>query len=549
MTDSVTSSAKKELAARRRRVVDNNKPQKVKGSASTKPQAPSRAAQPTGRTPAAQRPGSLTSTLRGTLRAVARTDAARIRELEAITGQKIKPTAAGARAGAEAGARVRGAAKGGKVAGTLRAGLRELAQSDARTAREMAAIVRDATPKVAGGKGGKAIRGGRAALPAGKPAAGKQQPQKPSKKPVNKAQRAYLAARSNARSRGGDLRGADAGSRRMASSAAAVVRNMERRRSAAVPKSPADSPRAKQQQRQAARAQRAIRNQRAAMAREADGPGSKASRSASVARRAQQIYAGKVDPKAKTKSRLTKTRDPEVLRKRIAKIKDSTARAAAKAAAKEAKAAAKPAKTATPVRPATSNRPKRSLAVRAAKADKADRKLKAQLKQAIASGNEKKIIELNFRRRRIDRFSETYNFADIKASRKALTPAKPTAPKRTRSARPAGTVAKPRGMKPGVLAARRKRKAAPTAAQFSLLSARAKEKAARIRRRAGSRFAQANEQDRAAIKKATSTKTAGNRNKANKALRSAMVMQKAVRVLTGQITPSATRRPLATRLY
>jgi hypothetical protein len=32
---------------------------------------------------------------------------------------------------------------------------------------------------------------------------------------------------------------------------------------------------------------------------------------------------------------------------------------------------------------------------------------------------------------------------------------KPTAPKRTRSARPAGTVAKPRGMKPGVLAARR----------------------------------------------------------------------------------------------
>jgi hypothetical protein len=195
------------------------------------------------------------------------------------------------------------------------------------------------------------------------------------------------------------------------------------------------------------------------------------------------------------------------------------------------------------------NRPKSPLAVRVAKADKADRKLKAQLKQAIASGNEKKIIELNFRRRRIDRFSETYNFADLKASRKALTPTNPTAPKRTRSARPAGTVAKPRGMRPGVLAARRGVKAAPTAAQFSLLSARAKEKAARIRRRAGLRFTQANEQDRAAIKKATSTKTAGNRNKANKALRSAMVMQKAVRMLTGQITPSATRRPLATRFY
>ena len=250
------------------------------------------------RVPAAQRPGSLTSTLRGTLRAVAKADAARIRELEAITGQKVRPTPAGARAGAEAGARVRGTAKGGKVAGTLRAGLRELAQSDARTAREMAAIVRDATPKVAGGEGGKAMKG--------------------------------------------------------------------------------------------------------------------------------------------------------------------------------AKAAAK------------------------------------------------------------------------------LTPRKPTPQgpgPRTKAPRPAGTVAKPKGLKVGVLAGRRKREAAPTAAQFSLLSFRAKEKAARIRRRAGSRFAQANEQDRAAIKKARSTKTAGSRKKANKALKSAMVMQNAVRVLTGQITPSATRRPLATRLY
>jgi hypothetical protein len=280
------------------------------------------------RVPAAQRPGSLTSTLRGTLRALAKADAARIRELEAITGQKVRPTPAGARAGAEAGARVRGTAKGGKVAGTLRAGLRELAQSDARTAREMAAIVRDATPKVAGGKGGKAMKGAVAA--GAKPAAAKQQPQRPSKKPANKAQQAYLNARSNARDRNRDLRGADAGSRRMANSAAAVLRNMERRRSAAVPKAPADSPRAKQQQRQLARSQRAIRNERAAWARIADGPGSKASRSATVARRAQQIYDGKVDPKVKTKSRLTRTNDPEVLRKRIAKIKDNTARAAAK---------------------------------------------------------------------------------------------------------------------------------------------------------------------------------------------------------------------------
>jgi hypothetical protein len=192
------------------------------------------------------------------------------------------------------------------------------------------------------------------------------------------------------------------------------------------------------------------------MAREADGPGSKASRSATVARRAQQIYAGKVDPKAKTKSRLTRTSNPEVLRKRIAKIKDNTARTAAKAAAKEAKAAAKPAKAAkaaTPATPATSNRPKRALAVRVGRADRADSKLTAQLKQAKASGNLKKENEIIRRRQRIDRFNKTYIFADLKASRKALTPASPTAPKRTRSARPAGTVAKPRGMKPGVLAA------------------------------------------------------------------------------------------------
>ena len=57
---------------------------------------------------------------------------------------------------------------------------------------------------------------------------------------------------------------------------------------------------------------------------------------------------------------------------------------------------------------------------------------------------------------RIDRFNKTYNFADLKASRKALTPAKPTTPKRTRASRPAGTVAKPRGLKPGVLERRGK---------------------------------------------------------------------------------------------
>ncbi len=460
--------------------------------------------------PASQRPGSLTSTLRGTLRNLARTDAARIREVEAITGQKLSLSTAGAKAASETGARVRGAAKGGKVAGTLRAGLRELAQSDARTAREMVAIVRDATPKVAGAKGGKAIRGGRAALPAGRPAAAKQQPQRPSKKPVNKAQRAYLSARSAARSRGGDLQGADARSRRMANSAAAVVKGMERRRFAAVPKAPADSPRARQQQRQAARAQRAIRNQRAAMAREADGPGSKASRSATVARRAQQIYAGKVDPRAKTKSRLTRTSNPEALRKRIAKIKDNTARAAAKAATKAAKASAKPAKKESKrnisdakagriiarldanrpgLRKATgSDRRNRNLLQTYDRASKFV--LAASMREINRSGGQSRMdLAESVRRAVRNAKAKVAKTAKPKAAKAVIgrvptkgpgrgplmkakaTPAKPS-PKspriRTRiesASRPAGTVAKPRGMKPGVLAARRGVKAAPAKPQ------------------------------------------------------------------------------------
>jgi hypothetical protein len=162
-----------------------------------------------------------------------------------------------------------------------------------------------------------------------------------------------------------------------------------------------------------------------------------------VARGAQDYYTGKMPRQKATFAPLTSSRDKKALAARRKRVVDNTK-------------TAKPAATRKPKPPKpVNNKPKRSLAVRAAKADKADKKLKAQLKQAMASGNEKKIIELNFRRRRIDRFGETYNFADLKASRKALTPAKPTAPKRTRASRPAGTVAKPRGMKVGVLAARR----------------------------------------------------------------------------------------------
>lgn len=87
---------------------------------------------------------------------------------------------------------------------------------------------------------------------------------------------------------------------------------------------------------QAGREKRATRNLNTAMKREGDGPNSKASRSASVAKRARAIYAGKVDPKQRTAARLTRTTNPEALRRRIKKQKDNTA------TAKPARAAAKP---------------------------------------------------------------------------------------------------------------------------------------------------------------------------------------------------------------
>lgn len=92
---------------------------------------------------------------------------------------------------------------------------------------------------------------------------------------------------------------------------------------------------------QVGRERRATRNLNAAMKREAEGPGSKASRSASVAKRARAIYAGKADPKQKTAARLTRTNNPEALRKRIKKIKDNNA-------AKPARAATKPAAKSAP---------------------------------------------------------------------------------------------------------------------------------------------------------------------------------------------------------
>lgn len=109
-----------------------------------------RTAKPTSRPPAAARPGSMTSILRGTMQTLAKLDAQRIREIEAITGSKIKPTTQ-SRAQAKAtgaSARVRATAKRGNVTNTMRSALRELAQSDARTIREMGNIPKDATPKL-----------------------------------------------------------------------------------------------------------------------------------------------------------------------------------------------------------------------------------------------------------------------------------------------------------------------------------------------------------------------------------------------------------------
>jgi hypothetical protein len=95
---------------------------------------------------------------------------------------------------------------------------------------------------------------------------------------------------------------------------------------------------------QVGRERRATRNLNAAMKREGEGPNSKASRSASVAKRARAIYAGKVDAKQKTAARLTRTTNAETLRKRIKKIKSNSATkpaAAPKAASARRKAVGK----------------------------------------------------------------------------------------------------------------------------------------------------------------------------------------------------------------
>jgi hypothetical protein len=166
---------------------------------------------------------------------------------------------------------------------------------------------------------------------------------KTGKSPLNPAKQQYKRARSKARAYGADLKGADAGSRRLANSSAAAVRRMESTRLTSKP-SNAGSPRAKQKAKEISRVKRAQAQYTAGMKRESEGPFSKASRKVTVARRAMQIYAGKVDPKVKAKARLTKTSNPVTLQDRIrrsSKLKPPVAPKAKRASAvvSEAKAA------------------------------------------------------------------------------------------------------------------------------------------------------------------------------------------------------------------
>ena len=182
---------------------------------------------------------------------------------------------------------------------------------------------------------------------AAKPAArSKPTAARTSKAPANKAKAAYKRASGEARMRNADLRGADAKERRMANSASAKVKNMQRRRSTSAPKAGAEAPRSKQKAREFARIQRAYGNERRAYAAKGDGFGSaKQSRTASVAKRARDIYSGKISASYKTTSRLTRTQNPDVLKARIKKGEKLTASRAKKKSvtANSARATGKPA--------------------------------------------------------------------------------------------------------------------------------------------------------------------------------------------------------------
>jgi hypothetical protein len=247
---------------------------------------------------------------------------------------------------------------------TARGGRLKTAGGSKRQTQTMQA---SAAPR-AGAIRGKVKRDPTAASRVGQTAAAKPAgPARTSKKTVSSAEKRYRSATSTARANA-VTKGDDAQGRRQANTASARVRTMERNRSTQLPTAPANSPASQQRRKESDRLRRAVANERRAMQRESEGPGGKASRSAAVAKRARQIYSGKIDPTQKTAARLTRTQNPEALRKRIKKMRDNSTAPAKPAAAAAAKPKAKRRRTISPEK--TARVTQRVNAVTAAAASK-----------------------------------------------------------------------------------------------------------------------------------------------------------------------------------
>lgn len=107
----------------------------------------------------APKPGSMAATLRASLQAMAQSDARMIREIEALTGGKVRRTTSKPSGKA--------APASGRMTDALGGGLRNLAQSDARYFRELGGLA---------GGGSKSIGGGQSKRLKGSTAKPKQKP-------------------------------------------------------------------------------------------------------------------------------------------------------------------------------------------------------------------------------------------------------------------------------------------------------------------------------------------------------------------------------------
>lgn len=120
-------------------------------------------------TPAPSKPPKIADALRGTLRTLAQSDARFYRELEQIVGPiKVqKPASRPAISGGTSS----GGSQRGSVTRALRSTLRDLAQSDAARLREIQDITKPSTSGTIGGSKRKGVSGsgGSRALPGGKP--------------------------------------------------------------------------------------------------------------------------------------------------------------------------------------------------------------------------------------------------------------------------------------------------------------------------------------------------------------------------------------------